>query len=197
MSLKNRAGPAGRARRGLRGNRGRGAAPDPCNRACLKDLANSYLAALVAHDPSKVPLAADVKFVENVTPMKPGEGLWKTASEAPTTFAIYVPDPVSEQVGFIGMMKADGKPIELALRLKVRHGRDRRGRTPDCRATCATTCSPTCSTPRPGCWRWCPRTSAARTRSCSRSARPTTRHWSRVMAHCHRLRMTANATKTA
>jgi hypothetical protein len=80
------------------------------------------VAALVAHDPSKVPLAADVKFVENVTPMKPGEGLWKTASEAPTTFAVYVPDPVSEQVGFIGMMKADGKPIELALRLKVRHG---------------------------------------------------------------------------
>jgi hypothetical protein len=98
------------------------AAPDPCNRTCLKDLASSYVAALVAHDPSKVPLAADVKFVENVTPMKPGEGLWKTASEAPTTFAIYVPDPVSGQVGFIGMMKAGGKPIELALRLKVRHG---------------------------------------------------------------------------
>jgi hypothetical protein len=98
------------------------AAPDPCNRACLKDLVNSYVAALVAHDPSKVPLAADVKFVENVTPMKPGEGLWKTASEAPTTFAVYVPDPASEQVGLIGIMKADGKPIELALRLKVRHG---------------------------------------------------------------------------
>jgi len=99
-----------------------GQLPDPCHRACLKDLANSYLAALVAHDPSKVPLAADVKFVENVTPMKPGEGLWKTATEVPTTFAVYVPDPVSGQVGFIGMMKADGKPIELAMRLKVRHG---------------------------------------------------------------------------
>jgi hypothetical protein len=98
------------------------AAPDPCNRACLKDLANSYLAALVAHDPSKVPLAADLKFVENVTPMKPGDGLWKTASEVPTTFAVYVPDPISGQVGFIGIMKSDGKPIELALRLKVRHG---------------------------------------------------------------------------
>src|SRR5580692_12190059 len=83
------------------------AAPESCNRACLKDLARTYVAALVAHDPSKVPLAADVKFVENVTPMKPGEGLWKTASEAPTSFAVYVPDPISEQVGFIGMMKAD------------------------------------------------------------------------------------------
>jgi hypothetical protein len=99
------------------------AAPEPCNRDCLKDLANSYLAALVAHDPSKVPLSAHVKFVENIKRMKPGEGLWKTASETPTTFAIYVPDPVSGQVGFLGMMKADGKPIELALRLKVRHGK--------------------------------------------------------------------------
>jgi hypothetical protein len=98
------------------------ATPEKCNRACLKDLAHSYVDALVAHDPSRVPLAADLKFVENVTPMKPGEGLWKTASEAPTTFAVYVPDPVSGQVGFIGMMKANGKPIELALRLKVRHG---------------------------------------------------------------------------
>jgi hypothetical protein len=98
------------------------AAPDPCNRACLKDLTRSYIAALVAHDPSRVPLATDLKFVENVKPLKPGEGLWKTASAVPTTFAVYVPDPVSEQVGFLGMMQADGKPIELALRLKVRHG---------------------------------------------------------------------------
>lgn len=98
------------------------AVPEPCNRACLKDLANTYIAALVAHDPSKVPLAPHVKFVENVTVMKPGEGLWKTASEAPTTFALYVPDPIAGQVGFIGMMKADGKPIEVALRLKVRRG---------------------------------------------------------------------------
>src|ERR1700722_15552792 len=99
------------------------AAPQPCDRDCLKGLANSYLAALVAHDPSKVPLSAHVKFVENIKRIEPGEGLWKTASEAPTTFAIYVPDPVSGQVGFIGMMKADGKPVELALRLKVRNGK--------------------------------------------------------------------------
>ncbi len=98
------------------------AVPDPCNRACLQDLAQSYVAALVAHDPSKVPLASNLRFVENVTLLKAGEGLWKTASAAPTTFALYVPDPVAGQVGFIGMMQAEGKPIELALRLKVRHG---------------------------------------------------------------------------
>ena len=90
-----------------------------CDRDCLKGIVDTYLAALVAHDPSQAPMAADAKFVENITPMSVGEGLWKTASAVPTTFAIYVPDPVSEQVGFLGMMQENDKPIELALRLKV------------------------------------------------------------------------------
>src|SRR5580698_6091902 len=63
-----------------------------CDRQCLDKLVDSYLAAVVAHDPSRVavaPIAPSVKFVENTVPTKPGDGLWKTASEAPTTFKIY------------------------------------------------------------------------------------------------------------
>ena len=86
-------------------------------------MVDAYLAALVAHDPSQVAIAENAKFVENVKPTQVGEGLWKTASAVPTTFAIYVPDPVAEQVGFLGMMEEDGKPIELALRLKVEDGK--------------------------------------------------------------------------
>src|SRR6185312_6373586 len=97
--------------------------PRPCNRACLDHVVDAYLAALVAHDPSRVPIATDAKFVENTKPMMPGEGLWKRASAVPTTFKIYVPDPVAEQVGFLGTMQEDGKPIELALRLKLVNGR--------------------------------------------------------------------------
>lgn len=85
-------------------------------------MVNKYLAALVAHKPSMVPLAPNVEFVENLKDLKPGEGLWKTASALPSTFKIYIPDPVSEQVGFFGVMKANNKPIILALRLKIRHG---------------------------------------------------------------------------
>ncbi|MGA9884512.1 MAG: hypothetical protein WBQ34_12405 [Candidatus Acidiferrales bacterium] len=96
--------------------------PAHCNDACLTNTVNNYLAALVAHDPSQVPLASNIEFVENVKDLKPGEGLWKTASALPTSFKIYVPDSVSEQVGFLGVMKANDKPIILALRLKVRHG---------------------------------------------------------------------------
>src|SRR5689334_20572178 len=93
-----------------------------CDRGCLNALVDSYFAALVAHDPKKVRIAANARFVENVTPMKPGEGLWKTASAVPTTFKIYVPDPVSQQVGFLGVMEEGGKPVEVALRLKLANG---------------------------------------------------------------------------
>jgi hypothetical protein len=94
-----------------------------CDRVCLDKTVDTYIAALVAHDPSQASFAPNVKFIENTEPMKPGEGLWKTASEAPTTFKIYVPDPVAGQVGFIGMMKEDGKPIQFALRLKLKDGK--------------------------------------------------------------------------
>src|ERR1700733_3990613 len=98
-----------------------------CDRACLDKTVDAYLAAMVAHDPSKVALAPDVKFVENTVPMKPGEGLWKTASEGPIAFKIYVPDPVAQQVGFLGVMEEHGKdgdkPVQLGLRLKLKNGK--------------------------------------------------------------------------
>jgi hypothetical protein len=94
-----------------------------CDRDCLIELAKSYLAAVVAGDPSAVPLAADLKFVENVTRMRPGEGLWRSAASGPTSFAIYVPDVVQQQVGFMGVMEREGEngtePVLVAVRLKL------------------------------------------------------------------------------
>ena len=42
------------------------AADKTCDRVCLKSLADSYVAALVAHDPSKAPRARDVRMLENI-----------------------------------------------------------------------------------------------------------------------------------
>lgn len=92
-----------------------------CDRACLDQTVDTYIAAMVAHNPSQVAFAANVKFVENTVPMKPGEGLWKTASAGPTTFKIYVPDPVAQQVGFLCVMTEGGKPIQFGLRLKLQN----------------------------------------------------------------------------
>jgi hypothetical protein len=93
-----------------------------CDRACLMLTTNIYLAALVAHDPSIVKFSTDAKFVENTVPMKPGDGLWKTASAIPTTFKLCVLDVVAQQIGFLGVMQENDRPIELGLRLKIVDG---------------------------------------------------------------------------
>lgn len=93
-------------------------APGSCDKACLTGIADAYFAALVAHDPSKAAMAPNAKFTENAQVVAVGDGLWKTASEAPTNFKVYVPDPVAGQLGAIVLMKDAGKPIQLALRLK-------------------------------------------------------------------------------
>ena len=110
---------AGLALLGLAGH----ASAASCDRACLISITDRYLAAVVAHDPSKAPLAPGVVFVENVKRLQPGEGLWKTATGAPTAFRIYVPDVTWQQVGWIGVIQADGKPMMLALRLKIENGK--------------------------------------------------------------------------
>jgi hypothetical protein len=93
------------------------------DRAALLKLADTYLAALIAHDPGKVPLAGDVKVVENVTRIKAGEGLWKTAGSPPTEFKIVAADPVTQEVGALVVMQNDGKASQVGIRLKVVNGR--------------------------------------------------------------------------
>jgi hypothetical protein len=101
---------------------GSGVAP-PCDRACMTGLVDRYLAALVAHDPSGLPLNRDVKFTENTARLEVGtEGLWVGASEAPTGPRIYAIDVPAGQAGFYGVMKERGRPLIIALRLKVVNG---------------------------------------------------------------------------
>jgi hypothetical protein len=99
------------------------AAESACSRECLIGIANDYLAAIAARDPSKAPLAANVAFVENITRMKPGEGLWAAAAGPATAFRIYVPDPDRGSIGFMTVIDrrtANGVvPAQLAARLKI------------------------------------------------------------------------------
>src|SRR5215467_12286165 len=99
------------------------AAQSACDRACLTRAADAWFAAIAAHDPSKAPIAANARYTEQTKETRIGEGLWKTATEAPTTFKIVVADPVSGQVGGIVMMKDADKPVQVGFRLKVVDGR--------------------------------------------------------------------------
>ena len=51
-----------------------------CDRTCLSGMITQYVDALVAHDPSKLPLADKIRYTEDSKALKLGEGLWKTAT---------------------------------------------------------------------------------------------------------------------
>ncbi len=98
-------------------------AAEKCDRACLVALMDQYLAAVVKHNPAGVPIASDVKLVENLNAIPIGKGLWETATGGPTEFKIYVADPVAGQIGFMGVMQDKGKPVLLGARLKLANGK--------------------------------------------------------------------------
>jgi hypothetical protein len=49
-----------------------------CDRACLTGLMTQFVDALVAHDPSRLPLADDVRFTEDGRPARLGQGIWQS-----------------------------------------------------------------------------------------------------------------------
>jgi hypothetical protein len=94
---------------------------DSCDRQCLEGSVNQYLNAMVAHDVSKAPFAPKARFTENAKEIvltKPAEGLW-TASTLLGDYKFYVSDPKAGQVAFVGVVKENGKPALLSLRLRV------------------------------------------------------------------------------
>jgi hypothetical protein len=90
----------------------------PCDRVCLDGFVDQYLAALLAHDPTRLTFARTAKFTENGQRLELGDGLWHTV-EALGKYKLYVDDPEKGQVGFFGTLKESGLSIILALRLKV------------------------------------------------------------------------------
>lgn len=94
------------------------AAAGACDRACLDGFVDQYLAALLAHDPSRAPLAKNVKFTENGQILKVGDALWGTISGF-GKYKFYFEDPQDGQVGFFGTIRENDVPAILAVRLKV------------------------------------------------------------------------------
>ncbi|HEX5047503.1 MAG TPA: hypothetical protein VFX89_10310 [Gammaproteobacteria bacterium] len=51
-----------------------------CDRTCLGGMISTYVDALVARDPAKLPLAANVRYTEDSAELKLGDGVWKTVT---------------------------------------------------------------------------------------------------------------------
>jgi len=101
------------------------AAGESCNRACLETFVDRYLDAVVADQPTSVPLAPGVRFTEDGVQLLIGDGLWNTM-RAKGKYRLFVTDVPAGQVTFFGSIEEDhrdpaqGTPALLALRLKVR-----------------------------------------------------------------------------
>lgn len=93
-----------------------------CNRACLTGFIDAYFNALVANDPSTVPLAATAKITSNAKTVRLAEAFWPAAERT-----IYRWDIVNERLGDTGteavVQNADGTKTMYMLRLKVQAGR--------------------------------------------------------------------------
>ncbi|MDR0310107.1 MAG: hypothetical protein LBJ21_00830 [Acidobacteriota bacterium] len=108
------------------------AAPEPewnpavkgCDRACLIEIMDGYMNAIFKRDPGVVPaLAIDARMTENTGVMDVGEGmLWRSKVE-PTSFKIYVADPVAGQVAQQARLKIGGQDALVAVRLKIDRGK--------------------------------------------------------------------------
>jgi hypothetical protein len=93
--------------------------PNPdCDRSCLIQLADQYLAGLVAHNPKQIPWAPQVKFTENNVPLAIGDGIWGTITGL-GDYKLYVTDEAHGEVGFFGQVQEPSFPSLMAMRLKV------------------------------------------------------------------------------
>ena len=89
-----------------------------CDNACLKSFVDDYVASLADRNPSKLPIAADVKYTENGRVLELGQGLWKTAG-APLRYRDYVLDPeTGGAAAFTALEEYDGI-AQMFLRLKI------------------------------------------------------------------------------
>lgn len=91
-----------------------------CDRRCLDRFMDTYLAALAAKDPARLPVAAGVKFTENGQRLKLGDGLWGTIDRL-EGFRLEFADPASGEAGYFGTVEESGRQQILGVRLKIRH----------------------------------------------------------------------------
>jgi hypothetical protein len=89
-----------------------------CDRACLQGFVDSYLDAMAKHDPSKLPVAASVKFTENGKALKLGEGFWKTAGAS--TYRLYALDTKAGDAAAQAVVAENGELDTFFVRLKLK-----------------------------------------------------------------------------
>jgi hypothetical protein len=88
------------------------------DRDSLLRVLDHYLLALSRRDPSALQTTDDLKFTENCSTLRLGQGLWATATNK-VTYKHAFADPAQGQVACFAVVEEMDVPALLALRLKV------------------------------------------------------------------------------
>jgi hypothetical protein len=89
-----------------------------CDRACMEGFADQYLAILVAHNASRLPLNANARYTENGQDLKINDGMWQVAT-ALGSKKLYFSDPQSGPVGARTIVEENGRKEIVMTRLKI------------------------------------------------------------------------------
>jgi hypothetical protein len=92
------------------------------DRSTLENHIDQYLQALSRNDPSGLPLAKGVVFVENNQELKVGDGTWQTITGL-GVYRHYFVDLLAGQSAVICVVKENGKKVIFDLRLRISEGK--------------------------------------------------------------------------
>ncbi len=86
-----------------------------CDRACLKEMITKYVDALAAHDPARLPLAANARFTEDSRELKLGDGLWKSVVRVGAFRQDYIDRKAQIAAAHINAFEADTQVLHSVL----------------------------------------------------------------------------------
>jgi len=96
-----------------------------CDRACLRQALDTYLAGVFKHDPSAARLTDDHYATLNTAAVRNGEGFWKDISGYGALQRRYF-DPVNGAAAYLGLLQQNGKDVISSVRVKVEPGKGNR-----------------------------------------------------------------------
>jgi hypothetical protein len=94
----------------------------PCDRACLKQALDTYMAAVFKHDPGAARLSDDHYATENTAVIKSGEGFWQEFTGYGAVNRGFF-DPLNGSAAFLGVLKKNGQDKITSVRIKVEGGK--------------------------------------------------------------------------
>lgn len=94
------------------------AQPVTCDRACMGDVLDRFIDAVLAKDPARAPLAVGFRQTQNSVLTPAGSGAWQTITAIGPVDRRYF-DPVSGNAAFFGLATDRGQPAVVSVRIRI------------------------------------------------------------------------------